>query len=263
MERTKLKPAGVYLRVSLDRCRHCRRKERRHREGDGKCPGFSPEQTEANQEPDCVRLCEARGWSPVFFRERESGAKDRPEWARLLEACRRGRLRAVVFWALDRVGRSMEQIAHDVKELARYGTDLASVQDRWFDVEARSPVRTILVDMMGWVAEGERNRLIERTKAGQARARAAGKTIGRPRVHATTAQVRKLRAAGLSLRQIAEKLGCSLGTASRRLEAISPQGLVNAVAGGAKLEHLAEDLGVSVATLRRRHAEAVRAQEAA
>jgi hypothetical protein len=38
---------------------------------------------------------------------------------------------------------------------------------------------------------------------------------------------------------------------------------VTAVANGARWEHLAEDLGVAVVTLKRRHAAAVRAQQAA
>jgi DNA invertase Pin-like site-specific DNA recombinase len=41
------------------------------------------------------------------------------------------------------------------------------------------PLRDLLVQLMGWVAEGERRRLIERTKAGLARARAGGTRLGR------------------------------------------------------------------------------------
>jgi len=150
-------PAGVYLRVSST---------------DGR-------QDEANQRPDCERLCAARSWAPLFFTERQSAAKDRPEWRRLLEACRRGEVRAVVFWALDRAGRNRVQIAHDLGELARYGVHVASVQDAWLD-QPPGPLRDLLVQIMGWVAEGERARLIERTKAGQARARAEGRHPGRP-----------------------------------------------------------------------------------
>jgi DNA invertase Pin-like site-specific DNA recombinase len=149
-------PAAVYLRVSSKGGR----------------------QDEANQEPDCVRLCEARGWEPRFFREQESGAKFRPVWRNLIEQCRRGQLRAVVFWALDRTGRSRVQIAHDLSELARFGVAITSVQDSWVD-QPPGPLRDLLIQVMGWVAEGERARLRERTIAGQKRARAAGKRIGR------------------------------------------------------------------------------------
>jgi len=78
--------AAIYLRVSTDG------------------------QTEENQEPDCLRLCAARGWEPVVIRETESGAKERPEWRRVVELARRGQVGAVVFWALDRIGRKSLQI---------------------------------------------------------------------------------------------------------------------------------------------------------
>jgi DNA invertase Pin-like site-specific DNA recombinase len=152
-------PAAVYLRVSSKGGR----------------------QDEANQEPDCVRLCEARGWTPQFFREQESAVKDRPQWRAVVEAARRGNVRAVVFWALDRTGRTRVQIAHDIGELARFGVAVASVQDAWID-QPPGPLRDLLLQLMAWVAEGERRRLIERTRAGLDRARAQGKRFGRPPV---------------------------------------------------------------------------------
>ena len=168
--------AGVYLRVSTRK------------------------QDEENQEPDCARLCEARGWSPVWYREQASGAKRRPEWDRLLEACRVGQLRAVVFWAVDRTGRNKVQIAHDLSELLRWGAVVASVKDAWLDT-APGPMRDHLIDVMAWVAEGERIRLIERINAGLTRARAKGVKLGRPPAEISgmlADEARALRAQGMS-----------------------------------------------------------------
>ncbi|WP_279324176.1 recombinase family protein [Anaeromyxobacter soli] len=50
----------------------------------------------------------------------------------------------------------------------------------WLDTGG--PVRPLLVAVFGWVAEQERSRLIERTKAGLERARRQGKRLGRPRL---------------------------------------------------------------------------------
>jgi DNA invertase Pin-like site-specific DNA recombinase len=151
--------AAVYLRVSSK---------------DGR-------QDEANQEPDCARLCAARGWDPVFFRERESGAKLRPEWRRVVEASRLGHVGAVVFWSLDRTGRNRVEVCRDAEMLGHYGVVIASVKEPWLE-QPIGPIRDILLQFMAWIAEGERVRLIERTRAGLARARALGKTLGRPRV---------------------------------------------------------------------------------
>ena len=149
--------AAIYLRVSTDG------------------------QTEVNQEPDCLRLCAARGWEPVIIREVESGAKDRPGWRRVVEMARRGQVGAVVFWALDRIGRKRVQVAHDVSELARFRVHIVSIQDAWLD-QPDGPLRDLLVQFMAWVAEGERRRLIERTRAGLARASGEGRRLGRPPV---------------------------------------------------------------------------------
>jgi putative DNA-invertase from lambdoid prophage Rac len=53
-----------------------------------------------------------------------------------------------------------------------------SVREGWLDTTG--PVRPLLVAIFGWVAEQERTRLIERTKAGLERARRQGKRLGRP-----------------------------------------------------------------------------------
>ena len=159
--------AAVYLRVSTDR------------------------QDEANQEPECLRLCAARGWEPKVFRETESGAKRRPVWDRVKEAARKGDVRAVVFWALDRTGRSRVQVAHDLGELWRWGAEVASVRDAWVDQPA-GPLRDLLVQLMGWFAQMERDRLRERTRAGLERARANGVQLGRPNAMSPEARARAL-----------------------------------------------------------------------
>jgi putative DNA-invertase from lambdoid prophage Rac len=171
--------AAIYLRVSTE------------------------EQQHANQLPDCERLCTARGWDPVVHVETESGAKERPGWAAVLELARRGEIGAVVIWALDRAGRTRVQVAHDLAELFRWRVQVVSVRDPWLDV-APGPLRDLLVQVMAWVAEGERDQLVARTKAGQARARAQGRAPGRPKV-----DEKKLRQAATAVQTGATLLGAA------------------------------------------------------
>lgn len=173
--------AAVYLRVSTDR------------------------QDGSNQEPECVRLALARGWEPVVVREVESGAKKRPEWGRVLELSRRGEVRAVVIWSIDRMGRRMRDVVGDVAELDRVGCAVVSVREPWLDTSA--PTRDLLLAIFGWVAEHERQRLIERTRAGLERARAQGKQLGRPRVWVDMERLAKMAAAGRSISRMARRLG--------------------------------------------------------
>jgi DNA invertase Pin-like site-specific DNA recombinase len=176
--------AAVYLRVSTDR------------------------QTVQNQHADLLRLVQARGYEPAVYEEVESAAKARPVLDRLLADARAGRVEAVAVWALDRLHRSMTGAINTVLELDRLGVRVLSLREPWLDTD--SPVRPLLVAIFGWVAEQERTRLIERTRAGMARARREGKKIGRPRT-----SVVLLRAAatdveaGMSRRAAAKARGIS------------------------------------------------------
>lgn len=180
--------AAIYLRVSTE------------------------EQQHANQLPECERLCTARGWDPVVHVETESGAKERPGWSAVLELARRGQIGAVVIWALDRAGRTRVQVAHDLAELFRWQVQVVSVRDPWLDV-APGPLRDLLVQILAWVAEGERDQLIARTKAGQLRARAQGRAPGRPKADPKKiAKALRLVANGMRPTEAARQTGLPRGT---------------------------------------------------
>ena len=68
---------------------------------------------------------------------------------------------------------------------------------------------------MATLAKQERVKRSERTKAGLARVRAAGKTLGRRAVTVEPGRVKELRAAGKSFRDVAAILGVSAGTAHK------------------------------------------------
>ena len=63
--------------------------------------------------------------------------------------------------------------------------------------------------IIGAVAELERSLIKERVVMGLSRARAQGKTLGRPRPWVDPEQIARLKAEGLSLRAIAKKIGVS------------------------------------------------------
>lgn len=206
--------AAVYLRVSSK---------------DGR-------QDEANQEPDCLRLCAARGWEAVIFRERESGAKERPVWRSVLEAARLGKVQAVVFWAISRVGRNRAQVTHDIEAIYRWGAAVASVREGWLE-QPMGPLRDLLLQFMAWTAQGEREELIERTRAGLARARAQGKRLGRPPADAVKLHeaVRRVLDHGQTLAFASNAAGLSRATvrracvAERSARALAKKGGVGAL----------------------------------
>lgn len=124
-------------------------------------------QDEANQEPACLATCTARGWTPIIYREKVSGAaRKRPEWARLLNDARTGVVRGVVFYSITRIGRRRIEIAHDLAELSRWGMSIVSVRESFLDTTpsaAGSQVRDLLIQWWGFFAESERDELVDRT----------------------------------------------------------------------------------------------------
>jgi putative DNA-invertase from lambdoid prophage Rac len=202
----------------------------------------SAQQTVANQKPDVERYVQAQGLGPVtVYEEQASAAKRRPEFERMLAACRDGHHSTVVVWALDRFGRSMAGNVRDVLELDRLGVRVVSVREPWLNTAG--PVRELLVAIFSWVAQQERQRLIERTKAGLATAKAKGKQIGtispvaprEPEARAAVVQAWRAETGGKSVRRLAEMLGgVSTATAARLARewpAADPQQAITAASG--------------------------------
>jgi DNA invertase Pin-like site-specific DNA recombinase len=186
--------AALYLRVSTD------------------------EQDVTNQLPALERMAAARGLNIVErFSETMSGTKkSRPALDALLKGARQGRYQVILVWAIDRLGRSMPAIVDTVIGLDSVGVSIVSHQEPWLDTGG--PVRPLLLSIFAWVAQQERERLVERTKAGLSRARAAGKTLGRPKREVDLDAALRYRRDGLSMRETAFKLGVGVGTLHRALQ---------------------------------------------
>jgi len=177
-----MKKAAIYLRVSTER------------------------QAVENQRAEVEQLVRARGFEPVVYEEVESAAKARPVLDKMLDDARRGQVQAVALWALDRLHRSLPGAVNTVLELDRLGVQVLSVREPWLDTSG--PVRPLLVAIFGWVAQQERERLIERTRAGIARARAQGKRLGRPATSPLkVGAALQLIEGGLSIRAAAKQAG--------------------------------------------------------
>jgi DNA invertase Pin-like site-specific DNA recombinase len=143
--------------------------------------------------------------------ETGSGANnDRPGFVRVMDAARRGRIDALLVWKLDRFGRSALDLLTHLRELESLGIRFVAIT-QGIDIRPGGDATSrLLLTMLTAVSEFERDLIVERTKLGIAKARRAGKQIGRPRVpRPPQRQVTKLRRAGYTWVQVAEKLKCS------------------------------------------------------
>lgn len=175
------------------------------------------EQHVDNQAPEVEQLAQSRGWHVVgtYSEKVSAAAKVRPEFDRLLRDAHQGKFEYILVWSLDRLGRSMLGNLQVVLDLDRKGVKVISVRESWLDAEGH--VRNLLLGVISWVAEQERLRLTERVRAGIARARRQGVSLGRPKAAIDLARALQLKSEGASLRTIAHSIGCSTSALQRAL----------------------------------------------
>lgn len=118
----------------------------------------------------------------------------------------------LVVTKLDRLGRNAIDVQSTVEQLEDRGIRVHCLALGGVDLTSAAGKMTMGV--LAAVAQFERDLLIERTQAGLERAKAQGKTLGRPAV-ASTAQVQALRAEGKSQSEVAALLEVSLSTVKR------------------------------------------------
>lgn len=143
------------------------------------------EQTEQNQLLILKQWAADRGYEIIdtYCDYGVSGWKadqsDQKELRRLFADCSRGKVQLVLVYDLSRLTRRGPlEMMLTLKRFADYKTQVHSYLETWLNVP--SEWNDILVPFFGKFAELYSRQLSERTKAGMARAKAAGKHVGRP-----------------------------------------------------------------------------------
>lgn len=140
-------------------------------------------------------------------------ASERPGWASLVAKLEPGDV--LVVTKLDRLGRNAGDVRATVDGLAAEGVRVHCLALGGMDLT--SPAGRMTMGVIAAVAEFEKDLLVERTHAGLSRAKAEGKSLGRPKSlsgEETQEVLRKL-AAGESVAATARALGTSRQTVMR------------------------------------------------
>lgn len=114
---------------------------------------------------------------------------------------------------LDRLGRDNIDVQQTIDMLLAKGVKVVSLDLPIADLS--SAEGKLMRQLFAAFAEFERNRIVERTQEGLARAVANGAKLGRPEAKKTTSQVQEAKAQGFSQSQAAKALGISLSTIKR------------------------------------------------
>ena len=130
------------------------------------------DQSPANQIDALNEVGQRLGWQiiEVFVDLGISGAKGRrPALDRLLKGVNRREFDLVAVWSVDRLGRSLSDLLALLAEFNAKGVGLYLHQQ---GIDTATPAGRILFQVVGVFAEFERAMLVDRVKAGLARARA-------------------------------------------------------------------------------------------
>ena len=177
-------------------------------------------QTVENQLRELQAVAEKHDWEvvKVFKDEGISGAKGRdkrPAFDELCKGITRKDFDLVAAWSVDRLGRSLQDLIGFLADINSKGVDLYLHQQ---GLDTSTPSGKAMFQMLGVFAEFERSMIQERVKSGLARAKAEGKTLGRPKVTDKTKQtILKARREGKGIRKIATELSVGVGTVRNAL----------------------------------------------
>lgn len=147
-------------------------------------------------------------------------AMERPGFSKLIDRLEEGDV--LIVTKLDRLGRNAMDVRATVERLATSGVRVHCLALGGVDLTSAAGKMTMGV--IAAVSEFERDLLIERTQAGLSRAKAQGRSLGRPPALSTAQQAEalNLRSEGVSLGVIARRFGVSR-SAIQRLEKRAPQ----------------------------------------
>jgi DNA invertase Pin-like site-specific DNA recombinase len=181
----------------------------------GRRLGYARVSTADQDEALQIAALEAAGVDALFIDHGVSGTvTSRPRFDAMLADLREGDV--VVVYSLSRLSRGTRHLLELAERFQDQGVGLVSITEA---IDTTTPTGRFVYTLLAGLAAMEREILVERTRAGLAAARAAGRVGGRP-PKLTVEQRRHaqlLKAGGVTVDEIAASLGASRATVYRAL----------------------------------------------
>lgn len=160
-----------------------------------------------------LRDLKTAGCTKIFREELSSVAAKRPQLDAALEWVREGDI--LIVTKLDRLARSVADMVAITEALKKKGVALRILA---MNLDTSTPTGKLMVNLLGSIAEFERELMLERQREGIAKAKAEGKYVGRqPTARRKAQDVLRLRAEGKSANDIKTALGISRASVFRIL----------------------------------------------
>ena len=175
------------------------------------------EQTVQNQKISLTKWAQDHSFQILYFFEDpavsgKTPAIQRRGFRELMDFVKTSNVDAVLVYELSRVGRTFWDTLDAIKAIEE-NSPLISCSPRESFLQTTDPsIRKLMISILTWVAEREREMLVQRTKDGMKRARIAGKEIGRPEKIINKDNLISLLSKNLSRGKIAKEIGISKAT---------------------------------------------------
>ena len=161
-----------------------------------------------------VRDLKAAGCEKLF-KEQVSSIGKRPQLERALEFVREDD--TLIVTKLDRLARSVAHLVEITETVEEKGAHLKVLQ---MGLDTSNATGRLMLNVIGSVAQFEREMMLERQREGIAKAKAEGKYKGRaPTAQAKAPEVRSLAAEGVRPTEIAKRVGIGRASVYRILTA--------------------------------------------
>jgi putative DNA-invertase from lambdoid prophage Rac len=183
------------------------------------------EQTVLNQKLAIEKWAEDNDYKILdFFEDSAISGKipaiDRPAFKEMLTLVRSDHVDSVIVYELSRVGRTFWETLDAIKAIEQYSPLISCSPKEIFLQTTDTSVRKLMIGILTWVAEREREMLIQRTKDGMIRAKMAGKSIGRPKKTLDKDVLIKMLSQNIPRNKIAKNLGISKATLYNQIRMI-------------------------------------------
>ncbi len=185
----------------------------------GRRVGYGRVSTATQTEEQQQAQLQAAGCDAVHTETISSGKKDRPVLAQVMADLQAGD--TLVICKLDRWARSLKELLVMAGQLEERGVALHVLDQQ---IDTSTPTGRLMFQVLGAVAEFEREIGIQRSRDSVEHRRATGGDLGGRRRSYSEAQIQlgqRLRAEGRSITQIAEVMGLSRGTTHRLLKELA------------------------------------------
>ena len=163
-------------------------------------------QDETLQIPRCEEFAKRHGWEVTKIYQDEASGRNgnRPAWRALESDLRRREFDAILVTKLDRVMRSLAHLLQVFETLQHHDILLVTVDQGIIDLKSANG--RLQIQLLGMLAEWEREIISDRTREALAQKRDQGVKLGRPPTKLPIHTIALMRVAGKTWREIAKNL---------------------------------------------------------